>query len=142
MDNLKAVPWLVELESFYCIICYFCVNMFNAFFAHRSLRACTCTYAILLNVSNDLFSVLASTIVCLAFCVLSAFKVISGRVPTRDSAHSWRLYSAAPLGNQAFNTLTWYCTQSHCHDTDPCPILIMSNTLVGSDKYQFYKSLV
>ena len=26
---------------------------------------------------------------------------ISGKVPTCDSAHSWRLYRAAPLGYQA-----------------------------------------
>ena len=34
------------------------------------------------------------------FGVLATSKVISGRVPSCDSAHSWRLYSAAPLGNQ------------------------------------------
>ena len=45
--------------------------------------------------------------VCLLFYIL-ATKVISGRVPTfDDSAHSWRLYSAALLGNQANSTMTW-----------------------------------
>ena len=43
---------------------------------------------------------------CLLFCVLATSKVISGRVPTCDNAHSWRLYSAAQLGNQAVSTMT------------------------------------
>ena len=38
--------------------------------------------------------------------ILATCKVISGRVPTCDSANSWRLYTAAPLGNQAINTMT------------------------------------
>ena len=37
----------------------------------------------------------------LEFYVLATSKVISGRVPICDSAHSWRLYSAVPPGNQA-----------------------------------------
>ena len=32
----------------------------------------------------------------------------------------------------------WYPNQSYC----PCPILLMPSTRLGSDKYQFYKSLV
>ena len=44
---------------------------------------------------------------------------------------SWYdLHSAAPLGNQAGRTMTWYPTQSHYSDTEPtssCPILIMLN---------------
>ena len=61
------------------------------------------------------------------------------------TAHSWWLYSAAPLGNQANNTMTWYHTQSHYLDTEPtspCPILIMPSTLLGSNKHQFYKLLL
>ena len=41
------------------------------------------------------------------------FKVRSRWLLTCDSVHSWRLYSAAPLGNQAFSTMMWYPTQSH-----------------------------
>ena len=40
-------------------------------------------------------------------------KVISWRIPTYDSTHSWRFYSAVPLGNQANGTMTQYPTQSH-----------------------------
>ena len=29
---------------------------------------------------------------------------------TCDSAHSWQLYSAAPLGDQATSTMTYYLT--------------------------------
>ena len=36
----------------------------------------------------------------LEFYVLATSKVISGRVPTCDSVHSWRFYSAATLGDQ------------------------------------------
>ena len=43
--------------------------------------------------------------VCLLFYVLGTYKVISGWVPTRDSAHSWQLYNAATLGNQVVNTM-------------------------------------
>ena len=47
----------------------------------------------------------AYMVVCLLWLyVLAMSKVISGWVPTCDSWHSWRLYSAAPLGNQAAST--------------------------------------
>ena len=50
------------------------------------------------------------------------------------------------LGNQAVNsTMILYLTQSHYLDTEPTtpsPILIMPSTWLGSNKYQFYKSLV
>ena len=42
----------------------------------------------------------------LLFYVLAKFKVISGRVLPCDSVHSWQLYSAVPLGNQAISTIT------------------------------------
>ena len=48
----------------------------------------------------------ATRFVCLLFYVLETYTVISGRVPTCESAHSSRLYSAAPLGNQAASTMT------------------------------------
>ena len=57
-----------------------------------------------------------------------------------DSAHSWRLYSAALLGDLATSTVTCYSTQSHYPDTEPtspCSILIMRGTRLGSNKYQF-----
>ena len=60
--------------------------------------------------------------VCLLlFYVLATSKVISGRLPTYDSAHSWRLYSVAPLENQASSTMTWYPTQSYYPDTKCFP---------------------
>ena len=37
---------------------------------------------------------------------LATSKDISGWGPTSDSAHSWQLYSTAPLGNQATGTMT------------------------------------
>ena len=83
--------------------------------------------------------------VCCLFYILTRSKVISGLVPTCDSAHSWWLYSAAPLGKQANNTMTWYPTHSHYPDTEPtspCPMLIRPSTGLGSNKYQFYTSMV
>ena len=38
--------------------------------------------------------------------VLATLRIISGRVPTCDSTHSWQLHSAVPLGNKAINTTT------------------------------------
>ena len=46
---------------------------------------------------------------------------------------------------QLRNQMKRYPTQSHYPDTEltsPCPILLMPTTKLGSDKYQFYKSLV
>ena len=40
------------------------------------------------------------------FYVLATCNEISGRVLTCDSEHSWRLYSAAFLGDQAASTMT------------------------------------
>ena len=78
--------------------------------------------------------------VCLLFYVLETSMVISGRVLTSDSAHSWWLYRAAALGHQAAGTVTCYPTQSHyptTEQTSPCPMLIMPSAGLGSDKYQF-----
>ena len=52
------------------------------------------------------------------FYILATSKVISGRVPTCDSAHSLLLYSAAPLRDQAAGTMTWYLIQSHYLDIE------------------------
>ena len=43
------------------------------------------------------------------FYVLATSQVISARVPTCDSAHSWRFYSAASPGHWRHGLL------SHCH---------------------------
>ena len=78
--------------------------------------------------------------VYLLFYILTTFKVISGGVPTCDSALTLGLNSASHLGNHATSTMTRYPTQSHFPDTEetsPCPILIMPRTRLGSDKYQF-----
>ena len=42
----------------------------------------------------------------LELCALATSKIISGRVPTCVSTHSWQFYNAAPLGNQATSTPT------------------------------------
>ena len=55
-----------------------------------------------------------------------------------NSAYSWRLYTAALLGDQVTSIMTWYPIQSHYPGTTPnrpCPILIMSNAWLWSDKY-------
>ena len=58
-------------------------------------------------------------IVCLLFFyVLATSKVISGRVLTCDSAHSWELYSAASVGNQATSTMIRFPTQSLSGESD------------------------
>ena len=79
------------------------------------------------------------------FCVRATSKVISGWVPTCDNAHSRWLYSAASLENQAAGSMTKYSPQSHypvTKLTSPCPILLMPGIRLGSNKYQFYNSLV
>ena len=53
--------------------------------------------------------------------------VLWNKVLACDSAHSWQLYGAAPLGHQVTSTMTWYHTQSHYPDTEitsPRPTLI------------------
>ena len=94
------------------------------------------------------FGCLQSTILFLClllFYILATSRFISGWVPTFGNAHSWWLYTAAPLGNQAISTISWYPTPSHYPNTEPtspCHILIMPSSWLGSDKYQFDKSLV
>ena len=75
----------------------------------------------------------------LSFTSVATSNVISGWVSICDSLHSWRLYSAAPLGNKAICTMTWYPTQSHYHDTEltsPCPILLIPSAWLGSDNHK------
>ena len=79
----------------------------------------------------------------LLFYVLATSKIISEWVLTCDSVHSRWLCSAAALGNQAASTMTWYPTQSRYTGINPTsPIPIMPSAWLGSDKYQFYKSLI
>ena len=72
-------------------------------------------------------------------------KVMSGLVPTCDSAHSWWFHGVAFMGDQATSTITRYPAQSHypyTKLTSPCPIWVILSSRLGRDKYQFYKSLV
>ena len=83
--------------------------------------------------------------VCLLFHILAKSKGISVWVPTCDGTYSCQFYSATPVRDQGANTMTWYPTQSHYPDTEPtstCPVLIIPNIWLGSDKHQFDKSLV
>ena len=76
-------------------------------------------------------------------CFISG-PVLKGHI-IYDSAHSWWLYSAAPLGNQATGTIIQYPTQSHYPDnaqSSPYTIPLMPSASLGSDKYKFYKSLL
>ena len=78
--------------------------------------------------------------VCLFWYVLATFKVISGRVPTCDSTHSWQHYNAASLVYLTTRTRTWYPTQSLYPNTEltsHCPIPIMLSARLGSDKNKF-----
>ena len=74
------------------------------------------------------------------YYVLATSKAMSGLLPTQDSAHSWQVYSAASLEDQAADIMICYPTQSHYTDTEPTspsPILIMPSARLGSNKYQF-----
>ena len=71
------------------------------------------------------------------------FKMLICMVPTCKGAHSWWLYNATQLGDQAVGTMTQYPTQSHYPDTElssSCPILVMPNARLGSNTCQFSKS--
>ena len=98
------------------------------------------------SVAKCLETELQTTYFCLLlFYVLATANIISVSVPTCDRVHSWRHYSASPLGNQAVSNMTWPPTQSHYLDTEPtspCPILVMPSIWLGSDKYQLCKSLL
>ena len=62
-----------------------------------------------------------------------------------DCMHTWQLYSATSLGNQAASIMmTQYATQSYYPDTELTRhylILLMQSARLGSDKYQLFKSL-
>ena len=59
------------------------------------------------------------------FYVLGSSEIISGRVPTCDSMHSWRFNSAVPLGDQPANTMIGQST-SHIILTLSQPVLYLS----------------
>ena len=62
-----------------------------------------------------------------------------------DSAHSWRIYSAASLEHHVDNIITWYPTQSYYPDVvliSHCLILVMLSSRLSSDSYTFSMSLV
>ena len=61
-----------------------------------------------------------------------------------STALSWQLNSDIPLDDQATSTMTWYHSQPHYPATDPtsfCPIVIMPNTWLGSNKSHFFKAI-
>ena len=69
---------------------------------------------------------------------------LSGRASTCHSAHSWWQYNGDPVEDQAASTMTWYLTESRYPDTEQtsiCPIQLMPSAQLGSDQYQFCKSL-
>ena len=78
----------------------------------------------------------------LLFYVRATSKVISGCVPTCHSAHSWKLYNAASLGQQTAGPMICYPTQPHYPDTEPtspCPIQIMlSGRVLKATIINFY----
>ena len=74
------------------------------------------------------------------FYVLATSKFISGQIPSCESVHSWQLYRAAPLGNQAISIMT--IRQIILTLSQTVHIPIMPSTCLGSDTYQFYKSMV
>ena len=77
------------------------------------------------------------------FYILATSKVTSGWGLTCDSVHPWWFYSAAPLGNQP--SVPWPdIPLIHIilrQPTSSC-LLIKLSTWLGSDKYQFCKSLI
>ena len=86
---------------------------------------------------------------CILVCLSLYFFLISGHI--RTGTDLWQctlmvtLNSAAPLWDQTENTITWYPTQSNypeTHPNSPCPILVVPSTWLGSDTYQFDKTLV
>ena len=70
---------------------------------------------------------ISEEIVCwlLELSVLATSEAISGQVPTHDIVHSWQHYSAAPLGDHATRTMTWYPIQSHIILTLRQPVLAL-----------------
>ena len=72
----------------------------------------------------DTLQYVTSSKVCL-FDVLATSKVIPAWALTCDSAHSWQLYSIAPLGGLAAITMTRYPTQSDYPSTAQ-PDLVLS----------------
>ena len=71
--------------------------------------------------------------------ILTASKVVSEKTPICDSAHSWWLYSAAPLRNQAASIMSRYPTQLHDPDSELTDAL-MPYAKLGTDKYQRFDS--
>ena len=81
----------------------------------------------------------------LVFYTIAICIVISRWVSTCDSARSLWVYSAAPLDDHTFGTMTCYTTQLLSPNTEltsPCSILILSSARLGNKMYQFCKSLV
>ena len=97
-------------------------NVYNSWFLNENITVCI-------------------AFVCCSFHILATSKVIWGQVLNCDSAESWPLYNAAPLGDQTAISMTWYQTQSYYPDTEPsipCPVLIMPSAWLWSSKYQFW----
>ena len=72
---------------------------------------------------------------------IAASKIKWGPVPM----HSWRIYVAALLDDQTVCTMVRYYTQPHYSDTlliSRYPVLLLPIVWLGSEKCQFYKSLV
>ena len=129
---ISMYKWMYACEYVYmygnvrmCI----CMGVCKYGWVHMCM--CVCVYVCLH---------VCGVVVGLFFYIFSISNVISGWVTTCESAHSWRFYSASPLGDQVTSTMTWYPTQSHYPDTDPIrpgPILIMPNAWLRSNMDQY-----
>ena len=109
---------------------------FNRTHQSRGLTILGCCHHLILFVHHIVFStsLCALRLILLKHCLFVVVvlrpMVISGRVPTCDSAHSWWSYSDAPVGHQAATPWPDSPTQSHnltLIQPVLCPILILPN---------------
>ena len=86
----------------------------------------------------------ARNLVLVCWCFTSWQHLMSNQEWYCLTAHTWWLDKAAPVRDQAADTMTQFPSQTYYPDTEepnPCPMLVMLTIKQGGVKYQFYKSL-
>ena len=145
-DGFEFLPCLLNNSVRLIIIIHLSLLWTKSYFRGLDVEITECENNRCLYLDTEMLDMniagLFSSFVLLLFYVLATYKVISWRVPTCNSVHSWWLYSAVPLRTQAVSTMIWYPIESHYFDTEPtspCPILITPSTWLRNNKHKCYK---
>ena len=126
--RIKVISWSINSYKHMHIYIYIYIHIY--IYSHTYIYMCVCEWWI--RIMQNYISLKVTELAVglagsfLQFYVLATCKLISGRVPICNMCtHSWWLHRAAPLGDQATSSMTWYPTQLHYPNPETTTIILI-----------------